>query len=60
MAAQKYLQRKAHARELAIIWQYNFANSSHSWQYCIEWANRFERIGRKYGLLREFRENCIC
>lgn len=55
----KYREKQAKARNLAIAWQLNFANQSHSWLYCIEWANRFERIGRKYGLLREFRENGI-
>lgn len=56
---RNYRQKQAKARALAITWQLNFANKSHSWLYCIEWANRFERIGRKYGLLREFRENGI-
>lgn len=55
----KYIEKREQARQLAIDWQLNFANQSHSWLYCIERANRFERIGRKYGLLREFRENGI-
>lgn len=56
---QEYYQKQARARDLAIEWQYNFANQKRSWWYCIEWRARFERIGKKYGLLREFRENCI-
>lgn len=55
----KYIEKRERARELAIDWQLNFSNKSRSYLYCIEWANRFERIGRKYGLLREFRENGI-
>lgn len=55
----KYMIKKAHARDIAITWQWNFGNRNHSWQYCIDWAGRFERIGKKYGLLREFRENGI-
>lgn len=54
-----YEKKREQARQLAIDWQLNFANKSSSWLYCIEWANRFECIGRKYGLLREFRENGI-
>ena len=55
----KFTEKKEKARQLAIDWQLNFANKDRSWLYCIVWANRFERIGRKYGLLREFRENGI-
>lgn len=55
-----YKIKKEKARRIAIDWQFNFANRSHSWQYCTIWQHRFERIGRKYGLLREFRENGIC
>ncbi len=55
-----YEKKKAHAEQLAIDWQWNFNKRGHSWQYCIDWADRFERIGRKYGLLKVFRENGIC
>lgn len=55
----KYREKQEQARQLAIDWQLNFENQSRSWLYCIEWANRFERIGRKYGLLREFKQNGI-
>ena len=49
---------KARARELAINWQLDAVSMpGHSWQWCIEWRAKWERIGRRYGLLREFREN---
>lgn len=54
-----YMIKKEHARQIAIDWQLNFCNTSHSWKYCADWQYRFEQIGRKYGLLREFRENGI-
>lgn len=54
-----YMIKKEHSRQIAIDWQLNFCNISHSWQYCADWQYRFEQIGRKYGLLREFRENGI-
>ena len=55
----RYQLKQAHARQIAIDWQWNFNHNSHSWQYCADWQARFERIGRKYGLIREFRENGI-
>ena len=54
-----YKEMKAKARQLAIDWQICAAGCDHSWKWCIDWAERFEKIGRKYGLLREFRENGI-
>lgn len=55
----KYYERKAHARRIAMDWQLNFNNQPRYWSYCIEWSARFERIGKKYGLLKEFKENGI-
>lgn len=55
----KYHTNKARARELAITWQYNVNNNIRSFLYYATWYDRFCRIGRKYGLLREFRENGI-
>ena len=59
---KKYYERKAHARDIAIYWQCHIASDLDycwSWQWCADWSARWERIGRKYGLLREFRENGI-
>lgn len=54
-----YAQGKERARELAQEWQRTFGDTSHSWGELAEDAARFERLGRRYGLLREFRENGI-
>lgn len=56
-----YRTRQAKARDLAIEWQINLDLDKHGWSiwYLQNWYDRFERIGRKYGLLREFRENGI-
>lgn len=57
-----YEKKKAHAEQLAIDWQkslVNYGALNRSWNYFITWADRFERIGRKYGLLKVFRENGI-
>lgn len=56
---KNYKEKKEKARQLAIIWQLNFSNNNHSMQYCINWCNRFYKIGKKYGLLHEFEENAI-
>jgi hypothetical protein len=56
---QDYKQAKARAREQAQQWQKDFADHSHSWGELADAAARFERLGRRFGLLREFRENGI-
>ncbi len=55
-----YKQRKERARETAIEWQHDFDNHSYSWGELAAFGTYFERIGRRYGLLTEFRENGIC
>jgi hypothetical protein len=54
-----YAERKADAREKALIFQYDFA--------CLPWSygelgtigEQFEKIGKRYGLIKEFKENGI-
>lgn len=57
----KYMIKKAKAIQIAIDWQANLDLDKHGWSmsYLQNWYERFERIGKKYGLLREFRENGI-
>lgn len=55
-----YAERKAEARERAIEWQCEFADRVMSWGEVAEETAEFERLGRRYGLLTEFRENGIC
>lgn len=55
----KYQENKNRARALAIKWQAVASEGDRDAAYFIEWAERFQRIGRKFGLLREFKENCI-
>lgn len=57
-----YQVRKEKAREEAIDWQsYYFGDNSPSmsWYELAEWQERFEELGRRYGLLAEFRDNGI-
>lgn len=57
----KYQIKKQKARQIAIDWQNLLDLDKHGWslEYLQAWAERFERIGRKYGLMREFKENGI-
>ena len=55
----KYFQRKEETRQFAIEWQADFPN--HSWSYAdlAVFQDMFYRLGRRFGLVREFRENGI-
>lgn len=55
----KIPKTKADARQQAIDWQNSFSEQNLSWGELIEYQNHFEKYGKKYGLLREFRENGI-
>ncbi len=54
-----YQEGKEEAREEAKQWQRDFSETSHSWDEIAEKGAYFEKLGRKYGLLREFKENGI-
>ena len=50
---------KAIIREIAQRWQDGFDRFNYSYFDFLNWQNFFEEYGRKYGLLREFKENGI-
>jgi hypothetical protein len=54
-----YQQLKQAAREAAIDWQDWQAEQNLSYGELAEDQERFEKLGRRYGLIREFRENAI-
>lgn len=56
----KYQEMKEKVRNEAIDWQYNAANVNYSYGELSAWYAHFERLGGRYGLLTEFRENGIC
>ncbi len=56
----RYNRRKEELRQEAIEWAANFDGWDCSYADLAEKQAYFERMGRRYGLLREFRENCIC
>lgn len=57
--ASNYQKRKESARQEAIEWQLDFENHNYSWGELFGWAEYFEKLGRRYGLLEEFREEGI-
>lgn len=56
----EYAKRKEAVRSQAIEWSDETSESPMSWADLAGWQAYFERMGRRYGLLREFRENGIC
>lgn len=55
-----YQKQKEKARNEAINWQSDFGNHNYSYGELAVFGNYFEKMGRRYGLLTEFRENGIC
>ena len=55
----EYQKRKNAAREKAIEWQADFGNHNYSYGELAEWSSYFEKLGKRYGLTEEFRENGI-
>lgn len=55
-----YKEQKENLRNFAIEWQQDAAENNLSWTEMIYWQGWFERMGRRFGLLNEFRENGIC
>ena len=60
MAKVSYYQlRQSQLRDEAIDWQEWESNNPVSWGGVAIAQEYFERLGKRYGLLREFRENGI-
>ena len=55
-----YAEKKEQIREQAIDWQADFCNHDYSYGELAFFQDYFEKMGRRYGLLREFRKNAIC
>lgn len=55
-----YTEKKNAARQIAIDWQNELSEISISSEGLMIAQNYFEKLGKRYGLLTEFRENGIC
>ena len=54
-----YKEQKERARQIAIDWQLNTADNNMSYGELTEAGDYFNRLGKRFGLLREFRTNTI-
>lgn len=54
-----YQRAKENAREKAIDWQLESSEKDYSYGDLANFGVYFYKLGRRYGLLREFRENGI-
>lgn len=54
-----YQKRKETARQEAIDWQLEASEQDLSYGELAEIGNFFYKLGKRFGLLREFRENAI-
>lgn len=54
-----YQKRKNAARKKAIAWQHDFENHNYSYGELAAWGEYFAKLGKRYGLTEEFRENGI-
>ena len=57
---KRFIDKQNSLRNLAIEWSYLRDDSTLSWLEISIINQWFEKNGRRYGLLREFRENAIC
>ena len=53
-----YQEKKERVREKAIQWQLDFDNN-YSYSDLAAFGHHFENLGKRYGLIREFKENGI-
>lgn len=58
--ALTYREKKAKIRAEAIRWQAEFSEHNYSYSELADWQAYFEKMGKRYGLLTEFKENAIC
>lgn len=54
-----YSENKEQARQMAIDWQNQQATESASYLEMVEQAEKFWKLAKKYGLVKEFKENGI-
>lgn len=54
-----YQNKKAQLRQEAIEWQISFSASNQSYAEMLKAQERFQKLGKRYGLTKEFKENGI-
>ncbi len=54
-----YRKAQERARNKAREWQFDFENHSYSYEELSYYGNYFENLAKRYGLVKELRENGI-
>ena len=54
-----YAEGKEKARNEAIEWQADFCNHNYSCGELAWYSDHFTKLGKRFGLIREFKENAI-
>lgn len=55
----KYQTRKEAARAAAIDWQHDASKHNYSYGELFYYQEYFYKLAKRYGLIKEFRENAI-
>lgn len=55
----KYQQAKERARQKAVDWQLTFLENSYFMSDLADFGAYFEKLGKRYGLVKEFKGNGI-
>lgn len=55
----KYQQAKERARQKAVDRQLTFSDNVYYWSDSADFVAHFEKLGKHYGLIKEFKENGI-
>ena len=55
----KYQRGKETARNKAFQWVCDFADNNYTYSELADFSAYFTKLGKRYGLLKEFRENAI-
>lgn len=55
----KYQENKEKVRQEAIEWQLDFEKQDYCWGDLHIYQQYFEEKAKRYGLVKEFKENCI-
>lgn len=55
----KYRQQKEKARQKAIEYSTSYISKNLSYYEIYIYYNKFLKLAKRYGLIKEFKENCI-
>lgn len=54
-----YKLLKGNAIQQAIEWQSSWQDNQYSYDELLEWQSHFYKLAKRYGLIKEFKENGI-